>query len=190
MNSLGRLLCAAILVLLGVVSADAQEAILVRNGTIVPVVGARIPNGSLLIQNGKIVQIGVVVKAPPDAKVIDAKGLYVYPGLVASFTAIGLVGAAGQVSDTDEVGVSNPQMDPYDAINPEDDSIEVARVDGVTTVMTVAGSRGVVDGKGVILNLQGDLAPDMVFRRYAVQIFNVGARTQGNTPRRFLAWLP
>ena len=106
-----------------VLLAQPQETILIQNGTIVPVVGRIIQNGSLLIQKGKIVQIGTNIKAPSDAKIIDAKGMYVYPGLVAPLTAIGVTGYPGAGPDMDEVGVSTPQMDPYDAINPADDCI-------------------------------------------------------------------
>lgn len=162
--------------------AQAQETILIKNGTIVPVVGKPIPNGSLLIQKGKIVKIGTDIKAPSDAKIIDVKGMYVYPGMVAPLTAVGVTGYPGAGSDTDEIGVSTPHMDPFDAINPEDECIEVTRIDGVTTVLTASGSRSVINGKAVIMNLEGDLAEDLVIKRYAAQIFNIGAKTQGKYP--------
>lgn len=162
--------------------AQAQETILIKNGTIVPVVGNPIQNGSLLIQKGKIVKIGTDIKAPSDAKIIDVKGMYVYPGIVAPLTAVGVTGYPGAGSDTDEIGISTPHMDPFDAINPEDECIEVTRIDGVTTVLTASGSRSVLNGKAVIMNLEGDLAEDLVIKRYAAQIFNIGAKTQGKYP--------
>lgn len=162
--------------------AQAQETILIKNGTIVPVVGNPIQNGSLLIQKGKIVKIGTDIKAPSDAKIIDVKGMYVYPGIVAPLTTVGVTGYPGAGNDTDEIGVSTPHMDPFDAINPEDECIEVTRIDGVTTVLTASGSRSVLNGKAVIMNLEGDLAEDLVIKRYAAQIFNIGAKTQGKYP--------
>jgi len=162
--------------------AQAQETILIKNGTIVPVVGNPIQNGSLLIQKGKIVKIGTDIKAPSDAKIIDVKGMYVYPGIVAPLTTVGVTGYPGAGNDTDEIGVSTPHMDPFDAINPEDECIEVTRIDGVTTVLTASGSRSVINGKAVIMNLEGDLAEDLVIKRYAAQIFNIGAKTQGKYP--------
>lgn len=162
--------------------AQAQETILIKNGTIVPVVGKPIQNGSLLIQRGKIVEIGTDIKAPSGAKIIDVKGMYVYPGIVAPLTTVGVTGYPGAGSDNDEIGVSTPHMDPFDAINPEDECIEVTRIDGVTTVLTASGSRSVINGKAVIMNLEGDLAEDLVIKRYAAQIFNIGAKTQGKYP--------
>jgi hypothetical protein len=146
------------------------------------VVGAVIENGCLLIEKGKIAKIGQDIAAPPGALVIEAKGLSVYPGLIAPMTAIGLTGYPGAGDDTNETGVSVPQMDPYDALNPEDDCIEVTRLEGVTTVMAIAGTRNVINGKSILLNLDGEFAEDMVVKRNTAQIFNLGARQQGKYP--------
>ncbi len=171
----------ALLVLVGS-AAVAAEVILIKNGTIVPVIGPAIEGGSLLIQDGKIAKIGKGLSAPAGAKIIDASGKFVYPGLVALMTSVGVTGYPGAGNDTDEVGVSTPHMDPYDAINPEDDCIEVTRIGGVTTVQTVSGSRSVLNGKSVVLHLGGDLAEDLVCKRYAAQIINIAAKEQGKYP--------
>jgi imidazolonepropionase-like amidohydrolase len=160
----------------------AQESILIKNGTIVPVVGETIDSGSLLIQDGKIIKVGKNLKAPANAKIIDARGLFVYPGIVATLTAVGVTGYPGAGNDQNEIGVVTPHMDPYDAINPEDSTIEVTRIAGVTTVQTISGMRNVINGKSVVLNLEGDLAPDMVIKRDAAQIFNMGAKRQNTYP--------
>jgi len=182
---MNKKVCLGLVLLLGIfaiLQASSQETILIKNATIVPVVGAKIVNGSLLIQKGKITQIGTSINAPADAKVIDAKGMSVYPGFVSPFTAIGVTGAPGAGNDTDEIGVSTAQMDPYDAINPEDDCIEVTRIDGVTTVMTVSGTRNVINGKTVVMNLEGDFAQDLLMKRYVAQVFNTGARRPNSYP--------
>lgn len=173
---------AAIVFFLGGIYANAEEIILIKNGTIVPVVGKVITNGNLFIKDGIIAKIGTSVKAPKGAKIIDAKGMYVYPGMIGPLTAVGVTGYPGAGSDTDEIGVSTPNMDSYDAINPEDECIEVARIDGVTTVLTVSGTRSAINGKAVALNLAGNLAEDMVIKRDVVQIFNTGARAPSGFP--------
>ena len=161
----------------------AQETILIKNGAIVPVVGNPIPRGDILIVKGKIAKLGTSLEAPSDAVIIDAGGLSVYPGLIAPLTALGLTDRPGIPADIDEVGVSNPQMDPYDAINPEGDSIEVTRIEGVTSALTVSGSHGVINGKSMVINLDGDLVSDMVVSRYAAQIFNMGAVSPDRYPK-------
>ena len=176
------IICAAVIFFLGAFYADAQETILIKNGTIVPVVGKVITDGSLLLMDGIIAKIGTSIKAPKEAKIIDAKGMYVYPGMIGPLTAVGVTGYPGAGSDTDEIGVSTPHMDSYDAINPEDECIEVTRIDGITTVLTVSGTRSAINGKAVALNLEGNLAEDMVIKRDAVQIFNTGARARNGFP--------
>jgi imidazolonepropionase-like amidohydrolase len=180
-----RLLILAILAFslsLGALQAQPQETILITQGTIVPVVGSRIENGSLLIRQGKIVQIGTNIEAPAGAKVIDAKGKFVYPGLVAPMTSIGVTGYPGAGNDQNEMGISTPQMNPIDALNPEDNTIEVTRIGGVTTVHVSSGSRNVINGKSVVVNLEGSLAPEMAVEGYAAQIFNVGAKRENSYP--------
>jgi imidazolonepropionase-like amidohydrolase len=159
-----------------------EDVILIKNGTIVPVVGDPVPEGSLLIRDGRIAEIGRSISAPAGALILDAGGRFVYPGLVAAMTSIGVTGYPGAGNDTDETGVSTPQMDPYDAINPEDECIEVTRLGGVTTVLTASGSRSVINGKSVALNLEGYLAEDMVIKRHVAQIFNIGAKENGKYP--------
>ena len=185
MNKRVHLIFALILVFILTNVALSQESILIKNGRIIPVVGDAIPNGSLLIQDGKIVKIGTDIEIPPHAIVIDAEGKRVYPGLVAAMTAIGVTGYPGSGNDVNELGVITPQIDPFDAINPEDSTIEVTRIDGVTTVMTSSGSMNIINGKAVVLNLYGNIAEDMVIKRDVAQIFNMGAKGQsGFGPRR------
>ena len=159
-------------------AARAQDSLLIKGGTIIPVTGKPIPNGSLLIMNGKIAKLGTGLSAPAGATVIEAKGMYVYPGMVAPLTAIGLTGYPGAGNDTNEVGQSTPQIDAYEGLNPEDETIEVTRIDGVTTVMTAAGSSAMINGRAVALNLDGDLPKDMLIKRDVCLVFNVGARSE------------
>ncbi len=162
--------------------AETAGTILIKNGTIIPVKGAPIENGDLLIKNGKISKMGRNIQAPSGTQVIEASGKYVYPGLVAVMTAVGVTGYPGAGNDTDEVGISTPHMDPYDAINPEDDCIEVTRLGGITTVQTISGMQSVINGKSVILHLEGSLAEQMVAKRYVAQIINMGAKEENKYP--------
>jgi imidazolonepropionase-like amidohydrolase len=184
MNKKLALISIVSLFLLGtmVARAHARETILIKNGTIVPVVGKPIANGSLLIQDGKIARVGAGISAPSSAKVIDAKGMYVYPGMVAPLTAVGLTGYPGAGSDTNEIGPSTPYIDPYEALNPEDETIDVTRIDGVTTVLTAAGTANIINGRAMVLNLDGSLPQDMLLKRDVLLVFNMGARSRTGYP--------
>jgi imidazolonepropionase-like amidohydrolase len=182
MRSRNQILAALFIFLLSSLLAFSQGTILIRNAKIVPVVGKIINKGCLLIQKGKIVQIAEEIAAPAGADVIDAKGMSIYPGLVSPLTAVGVTGYPGAGDDINEKGVSTPQMDPFDALNPEDETIEVARIGGVTSVLTVSGTRNAISGKAIILNLDGDVAEDMVIKRNAVEIFNMAGKTENKYP--------
>lgn len=182
MRSRNQILAALFIFLLSSLLAFSQGTILIRNAKIVPVVGKIINNGCLLIQKGKIVRIAEEIAAPAGADVIDAKGMSIYPGLVSPLTAVGVTGYPGAGDDINEKGVSTPQMDPFDALNPEDETIEVARIGGVTSVLTVSGTRNAISGKAIILNLDGDVAEDMVIKRNAVEIFNMAGKTENKYP--------
>ena len=126
----------------------------------------RIPGGGLFVRDNVIEQVGPTAELPSDSDhVIDAKGMYVYPGMIAPFTGVGVTGFPGAGNDMDELGASTPHMDPVDAINPEDDCIEVTRIDGVTTVLTTSGTRGVLNGKAVVLNLEGNIVDELVLEK-------------------------
>ena len=182
MKRISHLVLVVFILFVGAEVFAAGDTILIKNGTIVPVKGGSNTTGDLLIENGKIIKIGTRIQAPAGAKVIDASGKYVYPGLVAVMTAVGVTGYPGAGNDTDEVGTSTPHIDPYDAINPEDECIEVTRLGGVTTVQTVSGTQSVINGKSVVLHLEGDLADKMVAKHYVAQIINMGAKEQNKYP--------
>ncbi len=72
-----------LLVLALSVTAYAQSGeTLIRNATIMTASHGTIENGSILIRNGKIVAVGKDVTAGPGAKVIDATGMFVTPGII------------------------------------------------------------------------------------------------------------
>ena len=70
--------------------AQTNETYAIKGGTIVTVTGATIPNGVVVIRNGLIAEVGANVTVPADARVIDATGMMVYPGLIDAYSNYGL----------------------------------------------------------------------------------------------------
>jgi imidazolonepropionase-like amidohydrolase len=132
----------------------------IRNAKVVTVSGATIERGTVIIRNGKIEAVGASVSVPKDAKLIDATGLSVYPGLIDSNTILGLTevmtivnGTNGTV-DTTELGDFNPNIKALTAVNPSSELIPVARMNGVTTVITCPRG-GLISGQCALINLDG-----------------------------------
>ena len=108
-----------------------------KKGPVTAIVGADIHTvsrevirrGVILVQDGKILDVGQDVKVPSGAKVIDAKGKYISPGFVTmNMSRIGLSSSSrsGKVSDG---------LDPFDR------NIKLALGVGITTgCVQVGGS--------------------------------------------------
>ena len=130
--------------------ASAQDSYLIRNATIHPVTGPEMVNGSLLIEGGKITGIGAKLAAPKGVKVIEAKGMHAWPGMVNCATQIGLseVSSVRETNDTNEIGEFIPQVRAIVAVNPETEHILVARANGLTSVLTLPAAIAVGGGPG------------------------------------------
>jgi imidazolonepropionase-like amidohydrolase len=135
---------------------DRPAAYAITNTTIVPVVGARVVNGTVVIRNGRIEAAGAGVAAPAGATVIDGRGLFVYPGLIDSGDRMGLteIGSVPGGQDTQELGQYNPQNDVITAVNPSSVHIPVTRANGVTSAITSAQG-GMIQGTAALIDLAG-----------------------------------
>ena len=118
------------------------DAILVRGGTIHTATGAPINNGSVLIQAGKIVAVGANVSAPAGARIIDATGKTVIPGMVDNHSHIG----AKSTDLNDSPMLIGPQHRFLDALDWNDPDFQDAAEGGVTTIVTGPGSGENVSG--------------------------------------------
>jgi imidazolonepropionase-like amidohydrolase len=140
-----------------------QGTFVIRGGHIVTVSGADIPSGSVVISGGKITAVGANVQAPPNAQVIDASGLMVYPGMIETGSSVGLSeigqGVVATV-DIQEVGSFNPNAQAFYGIDPHSAHVGVARVVGITTVVS-RPTGGIMSGQATLINLAGDTPPKM-----------------------------
>ncbi len=151
-------------------SDGSQQNVLGKAGTfaitgarIVTVSGSVIENGTVVIQNGKIAAVGSGSNIPSGAERIDGKGLTVYPGMIDAGTNMGLaeVPLGGQATvDVAEVGDINSNAKAIIGINPHSSHINVTRVNGVTTVLSMP-SGGLVAGQAAVINLWGATQDDM-----------------------------
>jgi imidazolonepropionase-like amidohydrolase len=163
------------------VRAGAQGATyVIRNGTIVPVTGPKIPNGTLVIRNGRIESLGASATAPAGATVIDATGMFVYPGMFDSGTHLGLseIGSVPGSTDTRELGEFNPHDDALTAVNVHSELIPVTRVNGITTVITGAEG-GMVNGNAALMDLAGWTPTGMAVRQRAAMVMTYPSTAGG-----------
>ena len=176
------------LLFLGVnASVNAQRSAIdtyaITNARIVTVSGPVIERGTVVIRNGLIAAAGANVNAPPDARVIDGKGLTVYPGLIDSYTNLALPDAApspspgggggrgfattqqrqtGGPNSTQPAGLQ-PEVMVEDTIRAGGNDVESSRNAGITTALT-SPRTGIWMGQSALINLAGETPQQMIVR--------------------------
>jgi imidazolonepropionase-like amidohydrolase len=146
----------------------------IRGAKVVPVSSAPIENATVVISRGLIVAVGINVTVPPDAWVIDGKGLTVYPGLIDGFTDVGMAapaapsGEGGQKPQLVSHGpedrpATTPWRNAADEVNPADPRVENWRSAGFTTVVA-APKGGMFPGQAAVLDLGGERASELVVK--------------------------
>ncbi len=131
-------------------------------GTVHPVSGPDIPNGTVLVDGGRITAVGAALQPPAGARIVSCSGKHVYPGMVAANTVLGLVevnSVRGTV-DATEVGDQNPNVRAEVQINPESDLLPVTRVNGITSAVVMPRG-GAVAGSAALIKLDGWTYEDM-----------------------------
>jgi imidazolonepropionase-like amidohydrolase len=148
----------------------AQGVVAIEGGTVYTLTGAPIEGGTVLIRDGRIAAVGRDVAVPAGARRVDARGKRVTPGLFESNTRIGLT-EVGAVPGTNDFTLADQDedrimaaFDVADGLNPASIVIPVTRIAGVTTAVAAPGGGGLVNGKGVVIDLAGDDAGDMLVK--------------------------
>jgi imidazolonepropionase-like amidohydrolase len=152
---------AAALLLASPVSA---ETVAIVNARIETVGSAgSIPSGTLVIKDGRIAAVGASVKVPDGARIVDAKGGVVTPGLISPSSNL-TVAEVDQVEETRDDGSGSQLSAGFDisyGVNPASALIPLARQGGVTRVVVTpvlsgggndqdegSGGRALLEGGG------------------------------------------
>lgn len=125
-----------------------SKPIAFTGATIYPISSAPIQNGTLLVQNGKILAVGNSITIPSDATRIDASGKVITAGFVDTHSHIG-GGDGGDASSP-----IHPNVRILDAIDPRNDTFKKALAGGITTVNVMPGSGHLLSGQTVYLKLR------------------------------------
>lgn len=126
----------------------------------------RIDGGTVLVADGEITAVGDDVEVPEEARVIDAAGRPVTPGLVDAHSHAG-VSEWGEPEDSDHNEVSDPvtpEVNVLDGFHPGDEELAHACRGGVTTVSARMGSANVIGGVICSMKTHGEIADSMLIR--------------------------
>src|SRR6266404_2586931 len=128
---------------------DAPSVILIQNATVLTVSHGTIGHGSILIKDGKIVEVGQSIKAPKDAQIIDAAGQFVMPGIIDCHSHIAVDGSVNEGS----VSVSS-MANIAEVIDSDDIDIYRDLAGGVTAANILHGSANAVGGQNEVIKLR------------------------------------
>jgi imidazolonepropionase-like amidohydrolase len=172
------------------ISAQSPQVIAITGGKLLTVSHGTIDNGVLVIADGKISAVGTAgeVKVPNDAKVVDAKGMTVYPGLIDPESNFGLTEISADQMSNDLVERSDeimPHMHVYDAFHAETELIPVARLNGITNAVVAPASEDTISGQDIFIQLYGTDRDQIIMGRDVALAMNYGAeqRRRGNAGR-------
>ena len=162
-----RHILGAICATLAAAAALPAQTVAIVGGTVYPVSGPAIQNGTVLMRDGKIVAVGANVTVPSDAVRIDASGKIVTPGFIDASTDLGLVEIGGEPSTRDAnargtAGIA-ASFRSWDGLNSESVLWAPTRNEGVTSVVVVPGG-GMIAGQAAIVDLVNGTAAQMIRR--------------------------
>jgi imidazolonepropionase-like amidohydrolase len=144
------------LVALLVGGAAHAETLAFTGGTVHPVSGPSIANGTVVVTDGRITQVGAGLAPPPGARVVDLAGKHLYPGIVSAMSVLGLVevNTVRGSNDWQETGKLNPNIRAEVGFNAESEMIPVARLNGITTTLVIPRGEAVT-GTSALMAMDG-----------------------------------
>ena len=172
--------------LIGAGVPAAAQTVAITGGMVAKGDGGEAAFGTVVIRNGRIVAAGPTVGIPAGATIVDARGKWVTPGIVAGFTRLGLVEvdlSADGSDDTSATGPFSAAIDVVPAINPLASTIAVNRADGVTRAIVAPGTgKSIFAGQGAVIDTGADMDPITAARRFQfVELGETGAANAGGS---------
>ena len=140
--------------------AGTNGVVAIRNATILTVTKGTIPNGTVVLQNGKIAAVGTNVQIPAGAEIVDGTGKFVSPGIIDCHSHI-----ANDAINEGTVAVSS-MVGMQDVLDPTDPNIYRDLAGGTTTSNILHGSANPIGGKTVVIKLRWGVGKpdDLIFQ--------------------------
>jgi imidazolonepropionase-like amidohydrolase len=159
------------------------QSIAIRNGEVHTVSGPVIRGGTVVLEGGVIAAVGQDVAIPDGARIIDATGKVVTPGLFDSSTRLGIT-EVGSYQGTSDGSSANDRMtaafNVSEGINPNSTLIPVTRVEGITrAVVAPGGGVSLIAGTSALINLGGARLSTMVEKTPVAMYAALGERGAG-----------
>jgi len=156
------------------------------NAKFYPVDAPPVNEGIMLVDDGKIADIGEDIEIPSAADIVDLTGKVVLPGFVDAHSHAGIWGdgeGRAAYDGNERSGPITAEVSALDAVNPHQQSFESCRQGGITSVQILPGSGNVICGVGLVCKTHGQIADDMVMRFPSGLKGALGENPKGSKPK-------
>jgi imidazolonepropionase-like amidohydrolase len=126
------------------ISAVSKASRAITNATIITAPGKMMKNASILMRDGKIVDIGTNIKIPKDALVEDASGTFIYPSFVEAYGDFGMETPKNSSPSGQQYDEGRKGFYWNDHIRPEQNAIDFYTYDSKTAEKMMAAGYGAV----------------------------------------------
>jgi len=135
-------------------SPQPSETTLITGATIFDGAGNQIDNGDILMENGRITAVGQGLEAPEGARVINAEGRFITPGVIDVHSHLGDYPSPQVDAHSDGNEATQPntaEVWAEHSVWPQDPGFARALAGGVTTLHVLPGSANLFGGRGITL---------------------------------------
>jgi len=153
------------ILLLALAATSHAEPIAFKNARIMTVTNGEVENGTLVIDGGRIVAVGADVAVPDNARIIDATGKVIIPGLVDTHSHLGVYSLPHLAANSDgneSTGPVQSLVRAMDSLFPMDPGFKRAHAGGITTANVMPGSGNVMGGQTAYVKLRGNTVEEML----------------------------
>ncbi len=163
----------------------APAPLAVRADTLYTMAGAVLRDAVVLIENGRITEVGPADRVRVPAGWREIRGRVVTPGLIDARATVGLTGLLNQEQDQDHLdrgAAVSPELRALDAYNPLDPLVTYLRSFGITTVHTGHSAGAAASGTTAIFKTAGRTADEAALVPEAMVALTLGAGATGAAP--------
>lgn len=147
----------AVVIATGIGPASAQQRFAIRAGAYLDAHGQRVDNAVLIVNKGKIEDVGAGLSLPSGMFVLDRKDAVLGPGLVDPHVTMGSMGRTRETANAIE-----PDQNAAEMFNPEHPDFTSAIRAGVTTVVLAPSDSHLVGGVTAVVKTGGDVSKRML----------------------------
>jgi len=172
-----HLMLLAFTVAAGSAAAEPAAPLAIRGAVVHTMAGPAIRDGVVLLENGKVKQVGPAAEVviPPGMRVL--RGAVVTPGLIDAHTTVGLAGFLNQPQDQDQLDIGEPmqpELRALDSYNPRERLVEWIRGFGITSIHTGHAPGALVSGQTMVVKTVGDTVEAATLKPVAMVAVTLG----------------